>query len=196
MKKTLYGYTPDDEGSGYETNPGEANELHRMFEQAVLKGVAIYVRTNDPSKEVTPRAAIYVRTATTQEATYHHGLTAQIEACQAYCNARGYIVQHIYQDEGVSGSSLDHRPGLGTLLDAQDIDVVVVYDYNRISLNVELVATFLNHLEAKHIRVETVCYGNDPADFALALIELGRQMERKKFVERMKRHKAAKKTRK
>jgi site-specific DNA recombinase len=183
---TPYDDTSNEQETGSEINPGKASELHRTFEQAVKKGVAIYMRTNNPSKEAALRAAIYVRTAAVGEAAYHCNLTEQIKACQTYCSVRGYTIQRIYQEEGVSGSSLNHRPGLDALLAAQDIDVVVIVDYTRISRNVTHVATFLNNLEAKHIIVEAVCFGNDTARFALALIELGREIERQKIIDRMK----------
>jgi DNA invertase Pin-like site-specific DNA recombinase len=138
-------------------------------------------------------AAIYVRTAAVQEAGYQYGLAAQIEACQAYCNAHGYTVQHIYQDVGTSGISVD-RPGLNALLTA-GIDIIVIYDYNRISRDVGHVTTFLDKLETKHIRVETVAYGTDSdmARFALAVMGGMQQIERHMMVKRMQLGKAAKK---
>jgi predicted site-specific integrase-resolvase len=157
--KLSYGYPPNEQGTGYQINPGTATKLRRLFEQAAAGHVAIYTRTIDPGKEATPkRAAIYARVAVSQEQGTPNVLEAQIKACQEHCERRGYPLEHVYQDTA-SGAQLD-RPMLNALRQAareHQFTVLVVWDYGRLARKTALLATLLSELEEAGITVRSLC---------------------------------------
>lgn len=79
------------------------------------------------------RAAQYVRMSTDQQT---HSLGHQRAANAAYADAHGYEIVTTYADEGISGLTLDARPGLKRLLadvlgGAADFSAVLTYDVSR-----------------------------------------------------------------
>ena len=100
-------------------------------------------KTKQPNKN--PRAALYLRVSTTEQAKEdHYGIPIQEEKCKAYCGLLDYSYDEasIYKDEGVSGAlPVEERPALNRLLqDARDgkIDVVVVKALDRLSRNLRI----------------------------------------------------------
>ena len=74
------------------------------------------------------RAAIYIRVSTEEQAQDGTSLATQRERCEGYVTSRGWSLELVEFDEGVSGTC-DSRPGLDRLM-AQcrsgQIDVLVV----------------------------------------------------------------------
>ena len=71
----------------------------------------------------TKRAALYVRVSSTEQNT-----GAQERALRDYVQRRGWKLQQIYRDQGVSGAG-SNRPALNELLKAcrrGSVDVIVV----------------------------------------------------------------------
>jgi DNA invertase Pin-like site-specific DNA recombinase len=71
----------------------------------------------------TKRAALYVRVSSTEQNT-----GAQKRALRDYVQRRGWKLQQIYRDQGVSGAG-SNRPALNELLKAcrrGSVDVIVV----------------------------------------------------------------------
>ena len=76
----------------------------------------------------TKRAALYVRVSTNEQDT-----EAQERALREYVQRRGWKLQKIYRDQGLSGAS-SKRPALNELLKAcrrGSVDVVVVWKFDR-----------------------------------------------------------------
>ena len=76
----------------------------------------------------TKRAALYVRVSSGEQNT-----GAQERALREYVQRRGWKLQQIYRDQGVSGAS-SNRPALNELLKAcrrGSIDVLVVWKFDR-----------------------------------------------------------------
>jgi site-specific DNA recombinase len=196
-----YGYTPNELGTGYEINPGEAAEVRLLFEQAATKGVAIYMRTNDPGKEATPkRAAIYARSATqSQEVTGMSSIDRQLAACQKYCTYHGYTLEekHIYH-EIVAGKEYKNRPQFTALLAAakeRQFDVLVIFSIDRLARDFLYRTMILDELTRAGITVECSDGQNldDPAwKLAEAVLAEVAQVERQKIISRMQHGKAAK----
>ena len=139
------------------------------------------------------RAAIYTRSATYDQTDDSH-LPVQLEVCREYCFEHGYTLQekHIYQDIG-SGSEYKARPQLTALKEAagdHEIDVVVVYGYDRLSRNHLHLALIIGEIEQLGIDVESV---SDPAEEDIigtllrCAYDIAQQIEREKIIERMKR---------
>lgn len=76
----------------------------------------------------TKRAALYVRVSSGEQNT-----GAQERALRDYVQRRGWKLQQIYRDRGVSGTS-SNRPALNELMKAcrrGSVDVVVVWKFDR-----------------------------------------------------------------
>ena len=83
------------------------------------------------------RAAIYARVSTEHQEKHGYSLPSQLEACRKYAKERGWQVVTEETDD-VSGATID-RPGWERVLDmaeAGQIDVVVVYDLDRLARTV------------------------------------------------------------
>ena len=97
----------------------------------------------------TPRTVLgYVRVSTAEQARSGLGLDAQRDAIEAECGRRQWRLQRLYDDPGVSGKALTHRPGLAAamaVLAAGKADALVVAKLDRLSRSVrdfsEIVAT-------------------------------------------------------
>lgn len=82
-----------------------------------------------------PRAAVYTRVSTDDQAREGTSLAEQRERLLAFCRSQGWEVHDVYEDDGYSGKDLD-RPAMRRLIqDARDrrFDVVVVYKLDRLS---------------------------------------------------------------
>lgn len=142
--------------------------------------------------ETPKRAAIYARSATQQQAhAENHAVVEQIARCRAYCTEHGYSIgeRHIYQDLA-SGAVYQDRQQLNGLLAAvreHQIDIVVIYDADRLSRNPVHLVTIIEELAQHNVKVEIV---REP--FALVqllgnALRFVEQMEREKKVDRMRR---------
>lgn len=121
--------------------------------------------------EAAPRpqyAAIYARSATSNDKAAQCPLDKQIASCQHYCQQHGYTVEprHIYQDIA-SGADYRNRPGLHALCVAatlREFEVVVIISHDRLARHPLHVATVLEALDALSIRVELLHEPSDTQD--------------------------------
>jgi DNA invertase Pin-like site-specific DNA recombinase len=104
------------------------------------------------------RAAIYARVAATQHPESSSSrLEAQINACQAYAEKRGYTLQHVYQ-EVATGTKLD-RPMLNALRQAiqgHQFEVLIIQDLTRLARGTALLATILLECHEARVTIESV----------------------------------------
>src|ERR1700730_7820970 len=94
------------------------------------------------------RAAIYARTATTQELGPNFPLANQIHECKEFATREGYEVVEEFQEVG-SGSGID-RPILKSLLEAAKegrFDVLIIRTFDRLSRNSGLIEKVIATLE-------------------------------------------------
>jgi DNA invertase Pin-like site-specific DNA recombinase len=199
---TTYDYMPDEQGNGYEINPGEAAEVRRLFEEAAMNKVAICLRVATPEQATSKpkRAAIYAYAAVAQDLNCpNYGIAVQIEACKAHCTAHGYTVgeEHILQETGTATLRLD-RPQLTAIREAacnREIDVLVIHHYTCISRSQVQQAAFIEELKQYGVTVESTDE-HDQEDLT-KLIEAIRkgvaQMERQQIIKRHRYGATAKK---
>jgi DNA invertase Pin-like site-specific DNA recombinase len=70
-------------------------------------------RVKTETANAAPKAVIYLRVSTDQQAREGIGLDAQLARCEAIANARGLSIAGVYRDEGLSGKAeVRLRPGL------------------------------------------------------------------------------------
>ncbi len=81
-------------------------------------------------------AALYTRVSTKEQAVEGYSIDEQEKLLKSYCGVQDYDVYRLYTDRGISGKSIEDRPGIQALLqDAEKgvFDVVVVWKLNRLS---------------------------------------------------------------
>ncbi|WP_417247422.1 recombinase family protein [Celeribacter sp.] len=103
--------------------------------------------------------AIYARHSTDKQET---STQDQIRRCREYCRVKGYHVADVFFDEGISGSHLANRPGIGALLVAAldgKFEGVIAEDLSRISRDQADTANFFKKMVFLGVPVETVSDG-------------------------------------
>jgi site-specific DNA recombinase len=142
------------------------------------------------------RAAIYARTAVSQE-SFNNALARQIQQNQAYCQEHDYSVEeiHIYSEECSGIANYHNRPQFTALLDAakrREFDVVVISAFDRLSRDHTQGIAIIDELQKHGITVES---GEGTAELGVMkmeiLAEVGK-IERRKLAERSRYAKAAK----
>jgi len=105
-----------------------------------------------------PKAAIYVRVSTREQAQEGLSIDAQIDKCKSFCNARDWDVSKVYRDAGYSAGSLN-RPALELMLrDAQEqkFNIILVYKIDRFSRKLKDLIMVLDDLKIKKINFTSV----------------------------------------
>ena len=81
----------------------------------------------------------YVRVSTTEQADSGAGLSAQRTGIEAACAAKGWTLEAVYEDAGVSGSSMGKRTGMAEalgVLGRGEASVIVAAKLDRFSRSV------------------------------------------------------------
>ena len=98
-------------------------------------------------------------------------LEDQLRVCREYAERHGWTWQdeHVYQDAGISGASIEGRPGLRALLTAAAVtprpfDVLLVDDSSRVSRDLSDAIRILQLLKFAGVRVLYLSQGIDSAN--------------------------------
>jgi site-specific DNA recombinase len=111
------------------------------------------------------KAAIYCRVSTDIQETEGTSLQTQLEACQKYCQAKGYAIAYQFS-EAYSGLTLE-RPKLNELRDLirdNEIGVLVVYCLDRLSRDPVHGVILTEELEKYRVALEAVTENVDSSD--------------------------------
>jgi DNA invertase Pin-like site-specific DNA recombinase len=135
----------------------------------------------------TKRAALYVRVSSGEQNT-----GAQERALKEYIQRRGWKLQQIYRDQGVSGAS-SNRPALNELLKAcrrGSLDVVVVWKFDRFARSLKQLMSGLEMCRALGIDFVSVTESIDTSlpsgELVFQMIGAVAQFERSLIGERVK----------
>jgi hypothetical protein len=121
------------------------------------------------------RVALYVRVSTEEQAKNGHSLEQQIGFLKDYCRGRGWKYARIYQENGVSGSTLD-RPKFDLMMfhaERRLFEAIVVYRLDRISrsnLDLHNLVEYLGVSGIDPVSATEPFHGNElsvPRNFAL-----------------------------
>src|SRR6266436_4613546 len=133
------------------------------------------------------RAALYVRVSSEEQNT-----AAQERALREYVQRRGWKLQQIYRDQGISGAS-SNRPALNELLKGcrrGSVDVVVVWKFDRFARSLKQLLSGLEMCRALGIDFVSVTEAVDsslPAgELVFQMIGAVAQFERSLIAERVK----------
>lgn len=105
------------------------------------------------------RAAIYARSAVSQEMTPSFSLTEQTKQAINYATQKGYeVVDGLIFEEVVSGNA-DHPPLLEKVIASAkegNFDILIVHAYDRISRSWDRVAVVIASLNGCDVKVESI----------------------------------------
>jgi len=97
-----------------------------------------------------PKAAIYVRVSTEDQAKHGISLHAQEEALKNYASSQGYEVFRIYKDEGKSAKDIKHRPEMVQMLkdaELRKFQAIFIYKLDRFSRSLMDLITTIEQLK-------------------------------------------------
>lgn len=113
------------------------------------------------------RVAIYTRVSKEEQAEAGYSLAAQQNACQEFCESRGWIITEVYEDGGFSAKD-DNRPAFQRLIaDAkeQKFNTVLIHKLDRFSRSIEHTFSYFKLLSANEIALTSV---SEKFDFSSA----------------------------
>ena len=141
------------------------------------------------------RAAVYARTATTQENGPNFAMAEQIHQCKEYCIRKGYQVTDVYEEVG-SGNKADRKAVLTALNKAQagKFEVLVIRDFNRLARKTELLTNLIERFDEAGVKVESVTEEVSLVSMMKAIKEEVAKMQRDKIATRTRAGRQAKRT--
>ena len=146
---------------------------------------------NSSSEGGTKVAALYIRVSTLDQAREGSSLAAQQAALEAWATTHGYATA-LYQDAGISGKDIRHRPAMCQMLadvEAGKIAVVAVWAMSRLTCSVADLYTTLELLAAKGASLmsftESFDTGTPMGRAMVGMIGVFAQMEREVTGERV-----------
>ena len=143
---------------------------------------------------------VYVRVSTDQQVESGAGLSAQRDACQQWAEKQGLVIDTVFSEEGVSGStSLEKRPVLAEVISyLKKGDILLISRRDRLGrdlMHVTMIEAAINRKKAKVISVaEEGASGEDPSSILMKnMLDVLSQYERNTIRARTKAAMQAKK---
>ena len=102
-------------------------------------------------------AAIYCRVSTEDQAREGYSLPEQQEKLKDLCKFRDYNIYNIYEDAGISGKDMDHRPAFMKMLEEVkngNVNVIVAYKLDRLTRSVRDLEVLISELEKYECTLE------------------------------------------
>ena len=137
-------------------------------------------------------AALYIRVSTLDQAREGYSLAAQQAALEAWAQEHNYV-SALYQDAGISGKDIDHRPAVRQLLadvEAGGISVVAVWALSRFTRSVADLYDMWEILDAHNVGLISHTEGfdtNTPTGRAMmGFLGVFAQLERELTAERVR----------
>jgi DNA invertase Pin-like site-specific DNA recombinase len=132
------------------------------------------------------RAAVYVRVSTEDQAREGFSLADQERRGRERAESEGWELVGIFRDEGISGATLDGRPGLLAALDA-DVDVLIVKAQDRLGRNTIDFLTILHSTAARILSLDEGWLDSDAdGEFIGTIFAARSQWERRRIAHRIK----------
>jgi len=101
----------------------------------------------------------YIRVSTDGQVKEGVSLENQEEKIRRYCDYKGFSITEIIRDEGISGGKNSSRPGFMKLLDmiqAGNVEVLVLYSLDRLSRDMLTLLALERYLDEFDVKLHTV----------------------------------------
>ncbi len=101
--------------------------------------------------------AIYCSVSTEDQAREGYSLPEQQEKLKDLCKYRDYNIYNIYEDAGIGGKDMDHRPAFMKMLEEVkngNINVIVAYKLDRLTRSVRDLEVLISELEKYECTLE------------------------------------------
>lgn len=139
------------------------------------------------------RVAVYIRVSTLDQAREGYSLAAQRKALEAWADANGCEVIAIYEDAGISGKDIGHRPAMLQLLDhaaTGNIDLILVWALSRLTRSVADLYNTWEHVSSHGVDIKSYTEPFDTSTVIgramMGILGVFAQMERELTAERVK----------
>ena len=139
------------------------------------------------------RVAVYIRVSTLDQAREGYSLAAQRKALETWASEHNYEVCHVYEDAGISGKDIEHRPAMLQMLtdaDSGKFDLILVWALSRLTRSV---ADLYNTWERISVRGVDIKSYTEPFDTStvigramMGILGVFAQMERELTSERVR----------
>lgn len=139
------------------------------------------------------RVAIYVRVSTLDQAREGYSLAAQRKAIEEWAHRNAYDVTRVYEDAGISGKDIEHRPAMREMLGAakrKEFDIIGFWALSRFTRSIVDLYQTIDYLNQYNV---TICSYTEPFDtssvfgrFSVGILGLVAQLERELTSERVK----------
>ena len=140
-----------------------------------------------------PKAAVYVRVSTVNQAEKGHGLEAQLSVCKKMCEIKNYDVVHIFSDEGISGTlKPEDRQGFNKLLESgknKNFEIIVFYAFDRLARDIRVFLNIVDKLREFNIKIvsckENIDTTTDAGEFMMNIYASVSHLELKTIKSRL-----------
>jgi site-specific DNA recombinase len=137
------------------------------------------------------RAIGYCRVSTEEQSREGVSLDMQAHKIRQYCELHDLELSEIVSDEGISGKTINGRPGIQKVLESvkkKAVDAVIIYSLSRLARNtiecLQVSETFKKKGVTLHSITEKLDTGSATGEFFFTLLASLAQMERKLIGER------------
>ncbi|MBA3723945.1 MAG: recombinase family protein [Candidatus Levybacteria bacterium] len=132
------------------------------------------------------KALIYCRVSSQRQVNEGHGLDSQEKRCKDFANIKGYPIERVFPDEGISGGLFD-RPAMKALIDFLDEHplekfVVIFDDLSRFARDVKVHIQLKTELVSRGAKLECLNFNYDESDeseMAELMLAVSNQYQRK-----------------
>lgn len=104
-------------------------------------------------------ALAYTRVSTRQQAEDGVSLKTQTERIESYCDYKGFVLEDIIEDSGISGSKNRTRSGFVDLLDqiqSNEYNALVLFDLSRLSRDMLTLLALERLLDEQEMELHTI----------------------------------------
>ncbi len=140
-----------------------------------------------------PKAAIYIRVSTLNQAEKGHGLDAQLSICKKMCEIKNYDITEVYSDEGISGTMKAHdRIAFNKLLNdgkEKKFEILVFYTFDRLARDIRVFLNIVDELNRLGIKIvsckENIDTTTDTGEFMMNIYASVSHLELKTIKSRL-----------
>ena len=101
----------------------------------------------------------YVRVSSFNQKLKNNSIPLQKKKIKEYCKLNDYDLQEIYEDDGISGMSIDKRNGYKKMIDfikENEIDGIVVWSLSRLGRRMKDVVELMDYLKTNDIKLWSI----------------------------------------